>query len=152
MSNMCPHNLTTKYSSVRIITGPLYLPHQDEDGKWRVSYEVIGSPGEYGVAINVTNKTMQVPMWVEWSGGDYTNDTCAVVASSTPTPTPDPCRVNIDSTIVASMSASLKARLCNGLNPPADCLEDDESAAQQLAVFGVSCLLAAFGTLGFFLM
>ncbi|THC91636.1 hypothetical protein EYZ11_008903 [Aspergillus tanneri] len=95
---------------------------------------------------------MQVPMWVEWSGGDYTNDTCAVVASSTPTPTPDPCRVNIDSTIVASMSASLKARLCNGLNPPADCLEDDESAAQQLAVFGVSCLLAAFGTLGFFLI
>jgi hypothetical protein len=33
---------------------------------------------------------------VDWSGGDYTNGTCAVVASSTPTPKPDPCRVNID--------------------------------------------------------
>ncbi|RAH84598.1 hypothetical protein BO86DRAFT_386715 [Aspergillus japonicus CBS 114.51] len=62
MSNMCPQvgvgfnrhywkdfeafckNLTTRYPSVRVITGPLYLPRKDEDGKWRVSYEVIGSP------------------------------------------------------------------------------------------------------------
>ncbi|KAF7173729.1 hypothetical protein CNMCM6106_007766 [Aspergillus hiratsukae] len=108
-------------------------------------------PGEYGVAIDVTDKTMQVPMWVNWAGGEYTDDTCAVVASS-PTPTPDPCRVDIDSTIVASMTASLKARLCDSLNPPADCPKVDESAAQQLAVFSVSCLLTAFGALGFFLM
>ncbi|OJJ96312.1 hypothetical protein ASPACDRAFT_34656 [Aspergillus aculeatus ATCC 16872] len=62
MSNMCPQvgvgfnrhywrdfeafckNLTTRYPSVRVITGPLYLPRLEEDGKWRVSYEVIGSP------------------------------------------------------------------------------------------------------------
>ncbi|KAE8381916.1 hypothetical protein BDV26DRAFT_300853 [Aspergillus bertholletiae] len=61
MSNMCPQigkgfnsgywlrledfcrYLTTKYPSVRVVTGPLYLPRQDDDGKWRVSYEVIGS-------------------------------------------------------------------------------------------------------------
>ncbi|KAE8140805.1 hypothetical protein BDV38DRAFT_279778 [Aspergillus pseudotamarii] len=61
MSNMCPQvgngfnsgywryleefcrNLTTTYPSVRIVTGPLYLPRQGDDGKWRVSYEVIGS-------------------------------------------------------------------------------------------------------------
>ncbi|KNG89907.1 nuclease [Aspergillus nomiae NRRL 13137] len=61
MSNMCPQvgkgfnsgywlrleefcrNLTTKYPSVRIVTGPLYLPRKDDNGKWRVSYEVIGS-------------------------------------------------------------------------------------------------------------
>lgn len=51
MSNMCPQvgigfnrhywarleafckNLTTRYPSVRVITGPLYLPHKGEDGK-----------------------------------------------------------------------------------------------------------------------
>ncbi|KAF7586303.1 hypothetical protein BBP40_009085 [Aspergillus hancockii] len=60
MSNMCPQigvgfnrhcwayleefckNLTTKYPSVRVVTGPLYLPQKGDDGKWRVSYEVIG--------------------------------------------------------------------------------------------------------------
>ncbi|CAG8893423.1 unnamed protein product [Penicillium egyptiacum] len=108
--------------------------------------------GQYGMAINVTDKTMQVPQGVTWSGGGYTNDTCVVVASSTQTPRPDPCRVDIDKTIVASMEASLKNRLCNWLDPPADCPKDDKNAGQQLAVAGVSCLLAAFGALGFFLM
>ena len=63
LSNMCPQvgdgfnrdywahfedfcrRLTNDYPSVRIVTGPLYLPKRDpEDGKWRVSYEVIGHP------------------------------------------------------------------------------------------------------------
>ncbi|KAJ5245096.1 hypothetical protein N7489_005192 [Penicillium chrysogenum] len=109
-------------------------------------------PGEYGVTIDVTNKTMQVPRGVDWSGGDYTNGTCAVVASSAPTPKPDPCRVNIDKTIVASIEASLKTRLCNGLNPPTDCPEDNKNAAQQLVVTSIFCLLAAFGALGVFMM
>lgn len=58
LSNMCPQvgegfnrdywahledfcrRLTTRYPSVRIITGPLYLPKRDAaDGKWRVTYE-----------------------------------------------------------------------------------------------------------------
>jgi endonuclease G, mitochondrial len=34
-------DLTNEYSIVRVITGPLYLPH-DEDGKKFVTYEVIG--------------------------------------------------------------------------------------------------------------
>lgn len=43
-------NLTRKYSSVRIVTGPLYLPKKDPvDGKWRVSYEVIGNPPNIAV-------------------------------------------------------------------------------------------------------
>lgn len=43
-------NLTKKYSSVRIVTGPLYLPKKDPlDGKWRVSYEVIGNPPNIAV-------------------------------------------------------------------------------------------------------
>jgi endonuclease G len=67
LSNMCPQvgegfnrdywahfedfcrRLTTKYPSVRIVTGPLYLPKRDSDGKWRVSYEVIGNPPNIAV-------------------------------------------------------------------------------------------------------
>ncbi|EAL93171.1 nuclease [Aspergillus fumigatus] len=67
LTNMCPQvgegfnrdywahfeefcrDLTKKYPSVRIVTGPLYLPHRDPDGKWRVSYEVIGNPPNVAV-------------------------------------------------------------------------------------------------------
>ncbi|KAI4093473.1 MAG: hypothetical protein LQ344_002886 [Seirophora lacunosa] len=68
LTNMCPQvgegfnrdywahledfcrRLTNHYPSVRIITGPLYLPRRDaEDGKWRVSYEVIGNPPNVAV-------------------------------------------------------------------------------------------------------
>lgn len=67
LSNMCPQVgegfnrhywarfenfcriLTERYPSVRVITGPLYLPKKDEDGKWRVSYEVIGTPPNIAV-------------------------------------------------------------------------------------------------------
>ncbi|KAK6342609.1 nuclease [Orbilia javanica] len=67
LTNMCPQvgegfnrdywahledfcrRLTTKYRSIRVITGPLYLPKLDSDGKYRVSYEVIGSPPNVAV-------------------------------------------------------------------------------------------------------
>ncbi|CBF86343.1 hypothetical protein AN2185.2 [Aspergillus nidulans FGSC A4] len=67
LTNMCPQvgegfnrdywahfeefcrDLTKRYPSVRIITGPLYLPHRDADGKWRVNYEVIGTPPNVAV-------------------------------------------------------------------------------------------------------
>jgi endonuclease G len=68
LSNMCPQvgegfnrdywahfeefcrGLVKKYPSVRVVTGPLYLPKRDErDGKWRVSYEVIGNPPNVAV-------------------------------------------------------------------------------------------------------
>ncbi|KAL2862273.1 uncharacterized protein BJX67DRAFT_309817 [Aspergillus lucknowensis] len=67
LTNMCPQvgegfnrdywahfedfcrNLTKRYPSVRIVTGPLYLPARDADGKWRVSYEVIGTPPNVAV-------------------------------------------------------------------------------------------------------
>ena len=66
LSNMCPQvgegfnrdywahfedfcrRLTTFYPSVRIVTGPLYLPKRDGD-KWKVSYEVIGHPPNVAV-------------------------------------------------------------------------------------------------------
>lgn len=68
LTNMCPQvgegfnrdywahfedfcrRLTTRYPSVRIVTGPLYLPKRDAaDGKWRVTYEVIGNPPNIAV-------------------------------------------------------------------------------------------------------
>lgn len=68
LSNMCPQvgdgfnrdywahfedfcrRLTSFYPSVRIVTGPLYLPKRDPtDNKWRVSYEVIGHPPNVAV-------------------------------------------------------------------------------------------------------
>lgn len=36
--------LTGSYDHVRVMTGPLYLPKKCADGKYRVEYEVIGSP------------------------------------------------------------------------------------------------------------
>lgn len=41
--------LTQKYDSVRIMTGPLYLPKKGADDKYRVTYEVIGSPPNIAV-------------------------------------------------------------------------------------------------------
>jgi endonuclease G len=68
LTNMCPQvgegfnrdywahfedfcrRLTTRYPSVRVVTGPLYLPKRDAvDGKWKVSYEVIGNPPNIAV-------------------------------------------------------------------------------------------------------
>jgi endonuclease G len=37
------------FPSVRLVTGPLYLPKKFPDGKWRVSYEVIGNPPNIAV-------------------------------------------------------------------------------------------------------
>lgn len=68
LSNMCPQvgegfnrdywahfedfcrRLTTRYPSVRIVTGPLYLPRRDPaDGKWYTKYEMIGNPPSVAV-------------------------------------------------------------------------------------------------------
>ena len=68
LTNMCPQvgegfnrdywahledfcrRLTAAYPSVRVVTGPLYLPRRDPaDNKWYVRYEVIGSPPNVAV-------------------------------------------------------------------------------------------------------
>ncbi|KAF3939961.1 Nuclease [Dactylella cylindrospora] len=67
LTNMCPQvgegfnrdywahfedfcrRLTSKYRSVRVVTGPLYLPKLEPDGKYRVTYEVIGAPPNVAV-------------------------------------------------------------------------------------------------------
>ncbi|CAH00187.1 ribonuclease [Kluyveromyces lactis] len=68
LTNMCPQvgegfnrdywahleyfcrQLVDKYNSVRIMTGPLYLPKRDpKDGKFKVTYEMIGNPPNIAV-------------------------------------------------------------------------------------------------------
>lgn len=68
LTNMCPQvgdgfnrdywahledfcrRLTRRYPSVRVVTGPLYLPRRDPaDGKWYVRHEVIGDPPNVAV-------------------------------------------------------------------------------------------------------
>ncbi|TFY70530.1 hypothetical protein EVG20_g2482 [Dentipellis fragilis] len=41
--------LTGSFSDVYVFTVPLYLPRKDGDGKWRVTYEVIGHPPNVAV-------------------------------------------------------------------------------------------------------
>ncbi|KAL0071649.1 nuclease [Marasmius tenuissimus] len=41
--------LTSSFSDVYVFTVPLYLPHQEPDGKWRVTHEVIGNPPNIAV-------------------------------------------------------------------------------------------------------
>ncbi|WOO83842.1 Mitochondrial nuclease [Vanrija pseudolonga] len=41
--------LTSNFEDVYVFTIPLYLPERQADGKWRVSYEVIGQPPAIGV-------------------------------------------------------------------------------------------------------
>ncbi|KAG8731659.1 nuclease [Ceratobasidium sp. 428] len=41
--------LTTTFQDVFVFTVPLYLPKQDPDGKYRVTYEVIGNPPNVSV-------------------------------------------------------------------------------------------------------
>ncbi|CAA7267993.1 unnamed protein product [Cyclocybe aegerita] len=41
--------LTGSFQDVYVFTVPLYLPKRDSDGKWRVTYEVIGSPSNVAV-------------------------------------------------------------------------------------------------------
>lgn len=41
--------LTGQFKDLYVFTVPLYLPRQSTDGRWRVSYEVIGSPPSVSV-------------------------------------------------------------------------------------------------------
>ena len=101
-------------------------------------------PPEYGVAVNVTSPTVAVGPAPSWTG----DPSCAVVASDWPTPTANPCRVRVDSAVVASMSASRLADMCAARTGHCG----QSSASQPLAVAGAAGLAATFGALGFFLL
>jgi endonuclease G, mitochondrial len=48
--DFCRRLVGVRFPSVRVVTGPLYLPRRDPaDGRWRVAYEVIGSPPSVAV-------------------------------------------------------------------------------------------------------
>ncbi|KAG0174736.1 nuclease [Apophysomyces sp. BC1034] len=42
-------SLTKSFADVYVFTGPLYLPHQENDGKFYVKYQVIGNPPNVAV-------------------------------------------------------------------------------------------------------
>ncbi len=101
-------------------------------------------PPELGVALNITSPTVAVPPEASWTG----DPSCAVVASDSPTPTANPCRVKVDSAVVASMSASRLADMCAARTGHCG----QSSASQPLAVAGAAGLAVTFGALGFFLL
>ncbi|KAK4098179.1 glycoside hydrolase family 18 protein [Parathielavia hyrcaniae] len=108
-----------------------------------------GTCAQSGVAINVTDETR----WVPHDSSDpwaYANADCAVLASSSPTPTANPCQVEINSAAAESITASMISDLCPykaANDTTVDCSEDN--AAGRLAVAGVACLAATFGALGY---
>lgn len=95
-----------------------------------------------GVGINVTDKTLEAPV------GPSGRETCAVLGSSSSTPTSNPCRVKIDKAAVESMQAIRLEKLCRGLNPPEECPKDD-LAHPRLRVTGVVSLAAILGAVFF---
>ena len=95
-----------------------------------------------GVGIYVTDETLEAPFR---SSG---LETCAVLDSSSPTPTSNPCRVKIDKAAVESIQAVRLEKACRGLDPPEECLEDD-LAHPRLAAAGVASLAAALGVVLF---
>lgn len=48
VENFC-RSLTKSFPDVYVFTGPLYLPHQESDGKFYVKYQVIGNPPNVAV-------------------------------------------------------------------------------------------------------
>jgi hypothetical protein len=111
-------------------------------------------PEEQGVAISVTDTTTAVARPNDgWSLPWTPHYTCVAVASSTPTPTANPCLLKIDAVFDANISASLHRGLCrnwNDTDDPADC--PPRNSAQRLAVVGVACLAAVFGGVGFLVL
>jgi hypothetical protein len=96
-----------------------------------------------GVGIDVTDKTLEAPV------GSSGRETCAVLGSSSSTPTSNPCRVKIDKAAVESMQAADLKEKGRGLNPPEECPKDG-LAHPRLTAAGVASLAAVLGA-GFFL-
>jgi hypothetical protein len=106
-----------------------------------------------GMAFNITGTK-------EVTGPPDIGEQCAVLGNTTVTPTP--CAVKIDSTAASSMSAALTASLCSDQyqmlveagripEPQVSC-PTDESAAQQLLVGGMTCLMVGIGALSYLLL
>lgn len=95
-----------------------------------------------GVGIEVTDKTLEAPI------GSSRRETCAVLGSSSSTPTSNPCRVKIDKAAVESMQAADLEEKCRGLNPPEECPKDG-LAHPRLTAAGVASLAAVLSAVFF---
>lgn len=94
-----------------------------------------------GVGIYVTDKTFEAAAGSSRLG-DY--ETCAVLGSSSPPPSSNPCKVKIDNVAVESMQAADLKEKCRGLDTPNECPEEG-LANPTLAAAGVSTLAAILG-------
>lgn len=90
-----------------------------------------------GVGIDVTDKTLEAQ-----GATSSARETCAVLGTSSPTSTSNPCKVRIDKATVESMEAADLEKKCRGLNPPSECPKGG-FANPRLAAAGVSCLATA---------
>ncbi|KAF3001806.1 hypothetical protein E8E13_002823 [Curvularia kusanoi] len=95
-----------------------------------------------GAAINVTDSTLKA-LATKLSAP---HETCAVLGSSSPTPTSNPCKVKIDKATVESMAAENLRQDCVGFWAPSHCPKEETGLANpRFAIAGVSTLAAVFG-------
>lgn len=148
-------NTSTDSTSFSTNKMPLFVDFTIKSGAQQVDLVAATANGttcsaDEGVAINVTDQTVNITRSFSYPyDPNKPTGICAVLASSSPTPTANPCAVKVDTTVAASMAAWLHTTLCEGLNPPADCPK--ESHVRQLAVGGVVSFAAALGAIGFLL-
>ncbi|TPX13873.1 uncharacterized protein E0L32_005817 [Thyridium curvatum] len=69
-----------------------------------------------GVGIDVTDKTLEAQR-----AASSAREACAVLGTSSPTSTSNPCKAKIDKATVESMEAADLEKKCRGLNPPSEC-------------------------------
>lgn len=100
-----------------------------------------------GIAVNVT-KILTAPDGVDWIGR---TEKCAAVELS-PSPTPDPCRIEIDTAAASSISAAVTSWRCDVPSPADFCPPVEESIAWKWGVAGAACLAAGLGAVGFVLV
>ncbi|GKT89487.1 LOW QUALITY PROTEIN: hypothetical protein Ct61P_07337 [Colletotrichum tofieldiae] len=97
---------------------------------------------DQGLALNLTDETRKIP--THPTPRRKGPDTCAVLASSSPTPTANPCRVKIDQAVIESMGAVDVEKSCSVLSPPAECPGTDQ-AVRSLAIANVVSFAAVLG-------
>ena len=97
-----------------------------------------GGDSENCVGIYVTDKTLEARV------GSSGRETCAVLGSSSTTPTSNPCSVKIDKDAVECMQAADLEKKCRGLDQPEECPKDD-LAHPRLTAAEVASLAAVLG-------
>lgn len=100
--------------------------------------------------INVTGETRELRTNENKNREEAT--VCAIMPESTPTATPDPCRVQINQSDVESMDAYLHDQKCKVLLVPTDECPDVGSASPGLAIGCTATFAVALAAFGLFLI